>query len=143
VDKGLHARSEARSRTSIDAALATFQHVTLLALLSRAFDLKSRSQVKGPEWIFSARYDITARLPENATKAEVPEMLRNLLIERFRLKYHQETRDLPGYALLAGNGHLKLKPSNDPNGERDSFVMNEGRREARNMNMGSLARTFH
>jgi uncharacterized protein (TIGR03435 family) len=65
-------------------------------------------QVAGPDWLPSARYDVDAKLPAGATSAQVPEMLQSLLADRFQLKFHRETRDLPVYALLV-NGPLKLK----------------------------------
>jgi uncharacterized protein (TIGR03435 family) len=37
-------------------------------------------------------------------------MLRNLLAERFKLKVHQETRQVPAYALVLGRGGSKLQP---------------------------------
>lgn len=36
-------------------------------------------------------------------------MLRNLLAERFQLKFHRETRELPGYTLVAVKKGPKLK----------------------------------
>jgi uncharacterized protein (TIGR03435 family) len=37
--------------------------------------------------------------------------LRSLLAERFGLKFHMETRELPGFELLVARGGPKLKPS--------------------------------
>jgi uncharacterized protein (TIGR03435 family) len=38
-------------------------------------------------------------------------MLQTLLAERFQLKFHRETRELPAYNLLVGDNRAKLKPS--------------------------------
>jgi uncharacterized protein (TIGR03435 family) len=38
-------------------------------------------------------------------------MLQNLLIERFKLAYHYEKRDLEGYELVVGRNGPKLKES--------------------------------
>jgi uncharacterized protein (TIGR03435 family) len=42
-------------------------------------------------------------------------MLRNLLVDRFHLRYHRETRELPLYELRVAPGGLKLKETaNEP-----------------------------
>jgi uncharacterized protein (TIGR03435 family) len=38
-------------------------------------------------------------------------MLRALLAERFRLKFHRETREVPIYSLIVAKSGLKLQPS--------------------------------
>ena len=40
-------------------------------------------------------------------------MLRALLEDRFRLKVHRETEDVPMYALTVAKGGFKLKPMNE------------------------------
>ena len=68
----------------------------------------------GPPWIGSDRYDITAKwnAPANArvtvqsiekTESEMDLMLRSLLEQRFRVKVHRETRDLPIYEMTLEN----------------------------------------
>jgi uncharacterized protein (TIGR03435 family) len=42
---------------------------------------------------------------------EVRQMLQSLLAERFQLKFHRETKELPAYELVVGNKGNKLKPS--------------------------------
>jgi uncharacterized protein (TIGR03435 family) len=59
-------------------------------------------------------------MPRDTTKAQFQEMLRNLLVERFHLVVHHETRTFPGYELVVDKGGLKLKeapgqPVTDPN----------------------------
>ena len=39
-------------------------------------------------------------MPEGTTKEQVPEMLRTLLAERFKLTIHRETKDHAVYALV-------------------------------------------
>src|SRR5439155_21091075 len=56
------------------------------------------------------RYDLEAT-PENisATAAEIRIMLQNLLADRFKLKLHEENREVPGYALVVAKGGAKLE----------------------------------
>lgn len=60
----------------------------------------SQYEVAGPPEIKSARWDIMAKLPEGATKEQVPAMVQSLLAERFGLRVHRETRDQNVSALL-------------------------------------------
>ena len=68
-------------------------------------------QISGAEgWIGSAHYDISAK-PESATKmSEVRPMLQALLADRFALKFHRETKELPIYALVVARKDGKLGP---------------------------------
>jgi uncharacterized protein (TIGR03435 family) len=62
--------------------------------------------VGGPEWVQSARYDITAKAAREfrptppGPPAEMLLMLRALLEDRFKLKVHREPRELPAYELV-------------------------------------------
>ena len=57
------------------------------------------------------RFDILAKMPEGATKEQVPEMLQSLLAERFGLTFHKEMREQPVYAPVVAKGGPKLKES--------------------------------
>lgn len=67
----------------------------------------------GPDWVHSLRdkYQIEATAT-GATERTVlmGTMLRTLLEERFQLKSHRETEDLPMFALTVAKGGFKLKP---------------------------------
>ena len=64
-------------------------------------------QIEGaPAWLQSEYYDITAKagpdvalLPPQEAFRKIPILLRSLLEERFALRAHRETRQLPIYAL--------------------------------------------
>ena len=62
--------------------------------------------VGGPDWVQSARYDITAKAAREfrptppGPPAELLLMLRALLEDRFKLKVHREPRELPAYELV-------------------------------------------
>jgi uncharacterized protein (TIGR03435 family) len=64
----------------------------------------------GPAWIDSDRYDIDAKAetPESRETMNGP-MLQALLEERFKLKVHRETREIPVYALTVAKGGPKLQ----------------------------------
>jgi uncharacterized protein (TIGR03435 family) len=57
------------------------------------------------------RFDLTAKAedPANTTEAQLKTMLQNLLVERFKLKFHRETRELAGFVLTVAEGGLKFR----------------------------------
>jgi uncharacterized protein (TIGR03435 family) len=106
----------------IDGARADYGSVSIADLVMLAFKVKA-AQVSGPDWIKTERFDILAKLPEGATKDQVPQMLQSLLADRFKLTFHRETKDQAVYALVVAKGGPKLKesppdnpaPAPDPN----------------------------
>jgi len=68
-------------------------------------------QISGPSWIRDGRWDIVAKLPDGVSQDRVPEMMQSLLVERFKLSAHHETRESPAYELVVDKGGPKLKPS--------------------------------
>jgi uncharacterized protein (TIGR03435 family) len=74
--------------------------------------------VGGPEWLDKERFDVEAKAPvQPRTVDEFRPMLQLLLAERFKLKVHRETRDMPIYNMVVEKGGLKnLKLSDDQSG---------------------------
>jgi uncharacterized protein (TIGR03435 family) len=91
----------------IDGAQASFGPVSLRSLVMLAFHVRTY-QVVTPDWMKSANFDIAAKIPQGATRDDVPEMLRAMLTERFKLAVHRETRNLDVYALVVAKGGLKM-----------------------------------
>src|SRR5215831_11057658 len=91
----------------IDGARVDIGGGVPLILIMQAFDLKMH-QIQGPDWMLKERFDILAKLPEGATAKQVPEMLQNLLKDRFGLKYHMVKQEKDAYALVVGKQPLKL-----------------------------------
>jgi uncharacterized protein (TIGR03435 family) len=87
-------------------------------LLREAFNIEDDHIIGAPAWVKTKRFDVQAKVsPEDAPKLdklkfeERRSMLVPLLVERFNLKYHHETRELPGYALVVAKGGPKMKVS--------------------------------
>ncbi len=77
-----------------------------------AYSMK-RFQIAGPSWLETQKFEITAKIPEGATKEQVKVMLQNLLAERFQVALHRESKELPIFALLVGKTGPKMKESAD------------------------------
>jgi len=65
----------------------------------------------GPSWINSERYTITAESASRENRAMMNgPMLQALLEDRFKLKLHRQTRQVPVFALTVSKSGAKLKP---------------------------------
>jgi uncharacterized protein (TIGR03435 family) len=81
---------------------------TLQVLMQYAYSVQPFHIVGGPQWLTTARYDVNATAGAAAGRDQLLFMLRSLLEERFQLKTHRETRELPVYTLVSGGGGLTL-----------------------------------
>jgi uncharacterized protein (TIGR03435 family) len=122
-------------------------------------------QISGPEWLAQVRFDVLANIPDTPGAAEkIPEMMQELLADRFQLTMHRESREFQVYALGVGTGRLNIRESApDPNapalapgtvdvsgggsgrgialdlGGGASFVIGNNRLEARKLTMADFA----
>jgi bla regulator protein BlaR1 len=81
---------------------------SLRLLMQNAYTVQPFQILGGAAWIDSERYQIDAKADGNANRAQILLMLRSLLDDRFQLKTHRETRELPVYALVSARSGLKL-----------------------------------
>jgi uncharacterized protein (TIGR03435 family) len=58
-------------------------------------------------------YDLDARAGKGATEDQVRLMMQSLLEDRFKLKVHRETREIPEFELTVAKGKSKMTPSRD------------------------------
>ena len=84
-------------------------------LFRMAFQLQNAQIAGGPDWLDTGRYDIEAKtgLPEKIKPDQLVPLMQSLLAERFGLKFHRETRELPVYALVVAKDGPKLKPKSE------------------------------
>jgi uncharacterized protein (TIGR03435 family) len=100
--------------------------LTLRMYILSAFgmQLQSTAQLIGPDWISTTRYSIHGKPPDSLEEAmnkmtgkerdrQEQLMMQSLLADRFKLKYHIETRDLRGYQLLVAKGGPTMKEDPD------------------------------
>ena len=68
--------------------------------------------IGGPEWSRTDRYDIDAKMSGSVpsiTSGQIKAMVQSLLEDRYQLKWHRETHELPGYDLVVAKGGLKMQ----------------------------------
>jgi uncharacterized protein (TIGR03435 family) len=101
--------------------------VPLKLLVRRAF-AREEYQISCPDWLDSIRVEIVAKVPPGATKEQLNAMLQTLLVERFNLTFHHETKEMSVYELSVGSSGSKLKdadhtppPEREP-GSRGTIV---------------------
>jgi len=95
-----------------DAARVDIGFMSLKDLIGIAYKVKDY-QISGPDWIggMDERFDVLAKMPDGATKDQVPDMLQALLTERFKLAIHHDTKERSVYALVVGKGGSEMKES--------------------------------
>jgi uncharacterized protein (TIGR03435 family) len=84
-------------------------------------------RISGPPWI-EDEYSVAATIPPGSTANDITQMFRNLLTERFGLKFHDVDKDVQGFELTIGQGGFKLTPST---AEVESTPSNPGTTVAR------------
>jgi uncharacterized protein (TIGR03435 family) len=100
-------------KRSITATSVSFHVATLGNLFEWAFGM-TIYQVIGPNWLnwpTDAAYDIDAKTGSPATEEQLKQMMQTLMVERFQLKFHRETRDTVVYALVVAKSGPKLQRS--------------------------------
>jgi len=99
----------------IDGAMVRYIGIDLKLLIGFGWGLKNY-QIVTPDWMTTTRWDINAKIPDGVDLKQSAPMLQKLLIDRFEIRSHRETRDIPVYALIVSKGGSKLKESAGDNG---------------------------
>jgi uncharacterized protein (TIGR03435 family) len=85
----------------------SLQHLMLFAYGVQDFQIQG-----APDWTSSERYDIQAKAEGGTSgKLMTGPMLHTLLEDRFKLKFHRETKQFPVYVLTIAKSGLKMQHS--------------------------------
>jgi bla regulator protein blaR1 len=138
-------------------------NVPLWMIVREAFGLEEDHLFGGPAWAKTTAFDVEAKVaPDDAAKFKAlkmeqrRQMMIAVLEERFGLKYHHETRDLPMYELVVAKGGVKMHesmPDPRPNPEgpgagpapspgRHMLMMHRGHLESVGTGMPGLVRAL-
>lgn len=106
-------------------------NVPLLYLIQSAYGVFEKDRLLGvPSWASSENFDITAKmdpatvdalqkLSKEQRSAAILQMFQGLMADRFKLRVHHETRELPIYLLVVAKSGPKLQDAPpDPTGEK-------------------------
>jgi uncharacterized protein (TIGR03435 family) len=104
-----------------DPGLLTCRNMNLANLVSTAYKL-SYYQLSAPDWMKDpfATFDLSARVPEGATRDDLNTMMQNLLADRFKLVVHRESREIQQYDLVVAKNGPKFKEAPPPAPQPDA-----------------------
>lgn len=113
-------------RMRVEGGRFVASNTSLVELILDAYRMQSFQVVGGPEWRQPApgpnraapasqrpgevTFDVIANIPQDTPPAQVPLMLRALLVDRFKLVVHTEMRDMPVYLLTYARDDKRLGP---------------------------------
>jgi bla regulator protein blaR1 len=113
-------------------------NTTLQMLIRLAYSVEDNQISGAPNWVNSDRYDVEAKM-DSATADEVRKlseeqeksvrehMLQALLVDRFKLTIHRETKELPIYSLVVAKNGSKLEESKPGEPDKRGFKTPDGR----------------
>ena len=87
--------------------------VPLSVLIESVYRLRNYQLIGAPSWVDNERWDIDAKANGAIPRNQMMPMLGTLLADRFNLKVHRETRELPIYRLVIAKGGVKLTEIKD------------------------------
>jgi uncharacterized protein (TIGR03435 family) len=89
---------------------------TVLSMINVIYRLLIPQIVGGPDWIKTDRWDIDAKADHGGYNLDqLHEMYKEMLADRFKLKFHWEARQGPVYALTIDKSGLKMNADESPN----------------------------
>lgn len=122
------------------------RNLTVLKLVTFAYDVRPEQIVGAPKWVDSERIDIegVSDTPGTPDVKQLKTMLQKLMVDRLQLKFHWEKRDLPAYALVVGKNGAAISQSKDsPHGLQAFYIKVNGTGSrtltAKNVEVGELA----
>ena len=122
------------------------QRFRIVATLSNAilwaYDIRSYQISGSSTWMTRNYYQIEGTTQTPATPKEMRTMLQMLLADRFKLKVHRESKDMPVYALITGNSGSRLQSAKDACGLNGCIDVGPGEFRARAATMASTAATL-
>jgi uncharacterized protein (TIGR03435 family) len=120
---------EGNRREQVDTSpnSLTMGNVSLKSCVRWAYGVQA-SQVTGPVWLETERFDIAAKAAGPVSEEQLRLMLRSLLADRFKLTLHRDSKVMSSYELtLAKNGpklqksEAEGKSSHRGNGMKETF----------------------
>lgn len=94
----------------------TVQNISVKTMMSVIFRIPARQITGGPDWFSTATFNIDAKTDGTYSIDDLHTMLKNLLADRFGLKFHTEKKEGPVYALVVDKSGMKMTPDGSAGG---------------------------
>lgn len=102
---------DVRMRGGTQGRIYSAVNMPLRRIVAAAYQLELEAfRLIGSQPLLANRFDVTATIPEGVSPRQVPAMLRTLLIDRFKLITHTETRETSVFALVPARRDGRLGP---------------------------------
>ena len=135
-----------RSSSDTGPGRVTDTNVTIGAEIQAAFGIMSFQISGAPGWVSTDKYDLqaTTGTSQDLTDFELQPYFLALLVERCRLRYHRETKELQVYSLVPAKGGPKLTIHTGEGDGSTKISSGSGKTvvNASGISMASLARTL-
>ena len=91
-------------------------NTTLDDLIKFAYGVQEKQIVGAADWMHSDKFDIDGKpdTPGNPSLDQTRTMIKKLLADRFHLKFHNDTREMPAYLLTVAKDGPKMTKSDAP-----------------------------
>jgi uncharacterized protein (TIGR03435 family) len=105
---------------SVSPGRLSVTNMSLKSLVMAFYKVKQYQVAGGPRWLDTDRFDIQAKLANQPAgtsprssdaAARLMSAAQSLLAERFQLEFHEESRQVSGYALVVAKTGPKLRAS--------------------------------
>jgi bla regulator protein blaR1 len=128
-----------RSITTDRSGRLSVENSSLKDLIRNAYQLRDFQISGGPAWLDADRYNIVAKPEGTPSRDQAGPNLQKLLADRFHLKFHRESKEMPVYALVVGKNGPKLK---DTEGQQHGMKGGRGVMTGMGASMEILARNL-
>ncbi len=83
----------------------------LAGMIMRVYGITANQIMGAPSWMETDPWDVEAKAEKPSSFEELQEMFQTLLADRFKLRFHRETREMAAYVLSVEKSGSKLKRS--------------------------------
>ncbi|SRR5579871_658763 len=88
--------------------------VPLKLMMKLMYKISDAQIVGGPDWINTDRFDVRAKSEQPTTLDNLHIMFQNMLVDRFQIKFHKETRTMQAFFITVDKGGSKMKVNEEP-----------------------------
>ena len=92
----------------------TASYLPVKLMIAYMYRIPARQVIGGPRWLEEDRYDVETKTDKRYTVDELNTMYQNMLVDRFHLKFHIETKEANAYVLTVDKKGSKMKVNEQP-----------------------------